>query len=204
MIYFDLLINSPATFVLIILILALSLYVFYHEDLLEKVSLMPYDIIRYKEIYRIFSSGFIHANYQHLGLNLLVLLIFGTFLETKLDSGVFLLIFFLGLVVSNLATIIRYRWRSDFQSVGASGAISAIVLGAIVIDPTLQLELFFILPVPGWLFALSYILYSIYGANFSGGNVNHDAHLWGAISGIVTTFILFPQSLNLWNTFIMG
>ncbi len=200
---FFFLLDTPATVGLVILILIISIYNFYNDELMDKFSLMPYEVIRDKAFYQLITSGFLHGSIQHLALNLFVFIIFGSHFERTLGSVSLLVVYFIGLIFSNLVTVIKFRYRSAYQSVGASGAISAIVLGTIVVFPQLEMLLFFFLPIPGWLFAVAYLLFSIYGAGFSEGNINHDAHLWGAISGIICTFLIFPKALEIWEAFIM-
>ncbi len=142
---------------------------------------------------RLFSSGFLHADTQHLLFNMLTLYFFADVVITLLNATQFILIYMGSLLLGNLLSLYFHKNEYHYSAVGASGAVSGIIYAAILLRPGMSLYLFFIpIPIPAYVFGIGYLLYSIYGMKNRIGNIGHDAHFGGAIGGYVITLILSP------------
>lgn len=142
------------------------------------------------------TSGFLHVGWLHLLFNMFSLYIFSQGVEPYLGSLQFMLIYFTSLICGNLFSIVVHRNQPGYTSVGASGAVCGIIFSAIALSPNMGIGFFFLpISIPAWIFGLLYIIYSIYGLRSRADNVGHDAHLAGAIAGLVLTVILNPEAL---------
>jgi len=148
---------------------------------------------------RMISAGFLHADWMHLGFNMYALYLFGGIVSSMLGIFSFLLIYFGSLLAGNLYTYFYHKDEPYYSAIGASGAVSGIVYASILLFPDMKLLLFFAIPMPGYVFGVGYLLYSIYGMKKQSGNIGHAAHLGGAIGGFAITLLLVP-SLFLTNT----
>ncbi|MEP5340263.1 MAG: rhomboid family intramembrane serine protease [Algibacter sp.] len=137
---------------------------------------------------RMISSGFLHADNQHLFFNMVTLYFFSN--RVIYDVGVFgfLLVYFGSLIVGSLLSLYFHKNEYHYSAVGASGAVSGIIYSAILFDPWMEINFF----IPGFVFGIGYLLYSIYGMKNKTGNIGHDAHFGGAIGGYVITLLLAP------------
>lgn len=184
--------------VIIIITCLISYTALQNYDQLNKLSLQPYMVKRYKQYYRFVTSGFVHADFQHLLFNMLTLWFFGRFIEDVFTSLfhnklVYVLYYILGIVVANIPSYIKNRNNSDYSSLGASGAISAIVFTAIIVNPWASIYLFFALKMPAVVYGILFLGISAYMSRKGGGNINHDAHLWGALFGVVFPLLFHPE-----------
>lgn len=197
---------SPVASTIFFITLVTSIKAFKDPQLMHKFILNPYDVVRNKEYYRIFTSGLIHGSNWHLGFNMITYYFFAISfpIEGILGHWQFAVLYILSLVISDLSTIIKYKEYPSYNSLGASGAVSAVLLSVIMCYPDLELLLFFAIPMPGWFFAIGYIGYSYYASRNSNDNINHDAHLWGALAGIVLTLILKPDVVNTLSDWLSG
>lgn len=145
------------------------------------------------EKFRLFTSGFLHVDMMHLLFNMYALYLFGDIVAKILGTDDFVIIYIVSLLAGNLYSLIYHRDEPYYSAVGASGAVSGILYSSILLYPAMELYLFFIpIPIPGYVFALGYILYSIYGMKKQLGNIGHAAHLGGAIGGFAVTLLLNP------------
>jgi membrane associated rhomboid family serine protease len=159
--------------------------------------LRPWLIARGQSRYTLVTSGFLHASYGHLIFNALTLWSFGFPLERRIGSVPFLLLYVVGLLVSDLGTVYRRRNNPDYASLGASGAILAVLFASILYFPLQSIFVMFVpVPIPAWLFALGYLAYSLYASRFAQDHINHDAHLGGALAGIVFVLLSDPAALR--------
>lgn len=148
--------------------------------------------IKRGEQVRMISSGFLHVDTQHLLFNMLTLYFFANSV-IFLGQFNFVLIYFGSLLFGNLLSYYFHKNEYHYSAVGASGAVTGILYSAILLNPDMSLYIFFIpIPIPGYVFGIGYLLYSIYGMKNSVGNIGHDAHFGGAIGGYVITLILAP------------
>lgn len=164
-----------------------------------KLMMRPYDITHDKQYYRLVTSGFIHIDWMHLFVNMFVLYSFGrglliyygvTFEEKALYY--FICLYLGGIIFSDLPSLIKHKNNPGFNSLGASGAVSAVLFAYIFFDPLSPVYVFAMLPLPGILWGVAYMAYSIYMSKRGGDNVNHDAHLFGALFGVLFTFAMKP------------
>lgn len=150
--------------------------------------------IRRGEQIRMFSSGFLHVDITHLLFNMITLYFFADAVIMALGSLKFLIIYIASLLVGNLLSLYFHKDEYWYNAVGASGAVTGILYAAILLQPEMSLYMFFIpIPIPGYVFGVGYLLYSIYGMKNKIGNIGHDAHFGGAIGGYVVTLILMPS-----------
>lgn len=190
--------NSPvATFIFLTTIIT-SLYVMYRDQgLYSKLMLHPYSFTRGKHYYTIITSGLIHADFNHLLFNMLSYLFFAFRLEQIVGHLQFLGIYFFGLVLSDVYTILKNKNNIRYYSLGASGAISAVLFSYILFDPLTRLYVLFIpIEIPAFLFAILYLAYCVYASKKQYDHVNHEAHFFGALTGVLTTVIFYPSVVN--------
>jgi membrane associated rhomboid family serine protease len=150
--------------------------------------------IRNGEKIRMLSSGFLHADWLHLIFNMYALYLFGDIVAKSLGNGKFLIIYFGSLIVGSLYSFYYHRNEPYYSAIGASGAVSGVVYSCILLYPNMKLGLILIpVEIPGYIFGVAYLLYSIYGMKNKLGNIGHSAHLGGAIGGFLLTLVIFPQ-----------
>lgn len=183
-----------------------SYIAFQNRELFDKLKFNAAQIVHKKEYYRLISHAFIHANWAHLGMNMLVLYFFGESTIAYLGhyfgnkaTTYFLLLYVGGILASNMWSIIKHKDDYYYNAVGASGAVSAVLFASIFFDPWRLLYFFGILPIPGILFAVGYLIYSYRMSKKETDNVAHDAHLFGAVFGFVFPVVL---RVGLFETFI--
>ena len=142
---------------------------------------------------RTLTSGFLHADWIHLGFNMYALYLFGDIVASLLGILNFLIIYFGSLFAGSIYSLQYHKNEPYYSAVGASGAVSGIVYSSILLYPDMELLLFFAIPIPGYIFGVGYLLYSIYGMKQQLGNIGHSAHLGGAIGGFALTLLLNPS-----------
>lgn len=163
--------------------------------------------IRRGEQIRMFSSGFLHADFSHLLFNMLTLYFFAPIVIAKLNTAYFVIIYVASLLVGNLLSFYFHKDEYQYSAVGASGAVMGILYSAILFYPDMGLYLFFIpIAIPAWIFGLAYLLYSIYGMKKRLGNIGHDAHIGGAIGGYILTLLSAPSlfETSLWIVILLA
>ena len=185
--------------ILIIIIGVISYNALKNYDYFQKYLFHVDKILVHKEYYRIVSSGFVHVNWLHLGVNMLVLSSFGAALMNMSGIPNFLIIYFASLIGGSLLALYFHRNHGDYSAVGASGAISGVVFACILIDPNSQISPLFLeeLSVNAWIFGILYVLFSLYGIKTDFGQIGHEAHLGGAITGL---FVMSAIQPVLWLT----
>lgn len=153
--------------------------------------------IRRGEQIRMFSSGFLHANTTHLFMNMFTLYFFADTVVNGLSNIYFVIIYIASLIFGNLLSLYFHKDEYWYSAIGASGAVTGILYSAILLRPDMSLYMFFVpIPIPGYIFGIGYLLYSIYGMKNRIGNIGHDAHFGGAIGGYLITLILKPSLLE--------
>jgi membrane associated rhomboid family serine protease len=163
--------------------------------LIDKMVLRPYRLVREREYDRLITSGFVHADFAHLIFNMLTFYFFAFGLEREIGTVAFLALYFIGLVFSNTGSFIKHRNNPEYATLGASGAILAVLFASIVYRPEQKLFVFPIpVPIPAPLFAVGYLAYSYYAARNSKGRINHDAHIGGALTGLAFVALTDPNA----------
>lgn len=142
---------------------------------------------------RMITSGFLHVDIAHLAFNMLTLYFFAPVVINQFESTYFLVIYFGSLLAGSLLTLYIHKDEYYYRAVGASGAVSGIIYSSILLYPDMQILLFYVLPIPGYIFGIGYLLYSIYGMKSRTDNIGHTAHFGGAIGGYVITLIKDPS-----------
>lgn len=185
--------NTPVASIIFLFTIITSIYAFNDHTLYGKFMLHPYSVSRRHKIYTLITSGFIHADWMHLIFNMITFLSFGFGLERTIGSLNFAIIYFVSLVASDISSVIKHKDNIRYNSLGASGAISAVLFSYILFQPFSTLMIIPI-PVPIWaiIFGPLYLIYCVYASKQARDNINHDAHFFGALSGLILTVILIP------------
>jgi membrane associated rhomboid family serine protease len=175
-----------------------SIIAFNNRRLLDDLMLWPPAIQRHREYHRLVTYGLVHADFNHLFFNMLTLFFFGRVMEgfyaARLGALGFLLFYLGGLVGSILPSYLKNRGNAAYRSLGASGAVSAVLFAYILLAPWSRI-IVFVVPMPAIVYAVLYTAYSIYMDRRGQGNINHSAHLWGAAYGVVFTVLIYPPVL---------
>ena len=151
--------------------------------------------IRAGEQIRMLSSGFLHADMTHLLFNMLTLWFFAPVVINFMGDFSFVLIYFGSLLFGSLLTMAFHKNDYGYRAVGASGAVTGVQYSAILLQPDMMLGIFFIIPMPAYLFGILYLLYSIYGMRAKNDNIGHTAHFGGAVGGYLITLVKEPTLL---------
>lgn len=177
---------------------AISLYALYADRrVLNWGMLIPYRVVREQTWYELFTAGFLHANFGHLLVNMFVLFFFGAVLEQTIGVYFFIALYLSGLLASSLPSMTTHRDNPNFATLGASGGVESVLFGFIFLFPTESIYLIFLpIPIPSWIFGLAFLAYSVYESKKGRGNVNHHAHIAGAIWGILFMLLFVPNSLD--------
>ena len=191
-----------ANLLIIIVTVGVSLYALSNPSMLYSWMMNPKAIDRHREYHRFVTSGFVHADFMHLFFNMFTLYSFGDFIEQvfiqkfdndpRLGSVAYVIFYVIAIVVSDLPTFFKHRKDGNYNSLGASGAVSAVIFGAILFIPTAKLAVFFI-PMPAFIFAILYLAFTYYEMQRGNGYINHSAHWWGAIFGVVVMIAMYPE-----------
>lgn len=192
------------TLFIIIITVAISLYTMQKPVVLNSLMMNPYLITTQSQYYRLISSGFIHRDHMHLIFNMFSFYFFGTQLEYifkeifgSLGAFHFVAIYLLGIVVSDIPTVIKNRNNQHYNSLGASGAVSAVVFACILFLPLRDICIYAVLCFPGVVLGFLYLVYSFYSSKKSKDGINHDAHLYGALFGVAYCLVFYPRSLTI-------
>ncbi len=186
----------PITIGLIAANVIFSLIGFSSAAMVDKTIMWPYRVARENQYIRFITSGFLHADYMHLFFNMFTLFFFGRNLELYFSfnglggSISYLSLYFLGLIISDIPSYIKHKDDYNYRSLGASGAVAAVVFATIVFSPWSSIYLYGAVKISAAVYAVLYILYCVYMGKKSGDNINHDAHLWGSLFGLVFTLAL--------------
>jgi len=196
--------DSPVTYTLLFANIAIYVWIKYMKpELFEKFAEWPYEIVNHHKYYQVVTSAFLHADLMHIAFNMFTLFSFGPVLEGMFvmnfgqvaGSLYFFLIYFISLLSGSLLTLVFNYKNPGYVAVGASGAISGIIFSYVLFFPFSKLLVFFI-PMPAFLFAFVYVGISIYGVKNKFGNIGHEAHLGGALGGVIATFLLIEGAFR--------
>ncbi len=192
------------TIYIIIATVIISLICFNNHHLNAKLIFNPYLVKHNKEWYRMVTSGFQHADFLHLFVNMFVMLSFGRAVENyyslvfgQYSDWAFLLLYVSSIFAANVSTLYKYQNNSAYNALGASGAVSAILFTSILFNPFNKIYLYGIIGLPGILLGAIYLGYSYYMGKKQSDHINHEAHFYGAVYGILFTLALKPKVINI-------
>ena len=190
------------TIILLIITVGISYYALQNPAFLDKMLLNPVKITKGNEYYRFVTSGFVHADFGHLFFNMFSLYFVGQAVENRLvdDFGAngkfyYLALYLLGIVVSDIPSFLKNRSNNQYNSLGASGGVSAVMFAFVLLAPLQEICLYGFICIPGFIFGALYIAYSFYESRRGVGYVNHDAHLYGALFGLLFMAVILPQAI---------
>ncbi|MCY1512499.1 rhombosortase [compost metagenome] len=185
--------DTPVASIIFIFTILTSIYAFNDHQLYGKFMLHPYSVSRGNKWYTLITSGLIHADWMHLFFNLFTFYAFAFKLETLIGHWQFGLLYILSMVLADIPSVLKHKDNFRYNSLGASGAISAVLFSFILYYPLSSLRIF---PLPiniyAIIFGVLYLVYCYYMAKQARDHINHDAHLFGALAGIIITIILVP------------
>jgi membrane associated rhomboid family serine protease len=196
--------NFSLTIILIIVTVITTFYAWNNPDKQQRWLLRPYSVTQRKEYFRFITSGFIHNDGFHLFFNMFTLYFFGEAIEYIFGrlhgpiygQGLFLLLYLAGIIISDLPTYFKHKNSPHYASLGASGGVSAVVFGSIMFFPTQNICIWGIICLPGFILGLLYLIYSYYQGKKSADNINHDAHMYGALFGIAFAIAVHPPVIT--------
>lgn len=187
--------------IIVIATVLVSILCFNNARAFQRLSLMPYKVFRDRQWDRVLTHGFVHGSWAHLLINMLVFFSFGGYVFDicVAEAGAggmganasFALLYFGGLVVASIYDLVRYCNDPRYASIGASGAVSAVVFSSIFFDPLGKIYFFGIVPMWGILFGVLYLVYESWSARKGGDGVNHHAHIFGALYGFVFPMLVW-------------
>jgi membrane associated rhomboid family serine protease len=192
-----------ATVAIILATAIVSMLALVQPKLLQALLLWPPAVKRNGEAYRLVTYGFVHADLQHLLFNMITLYFFGRDMEAFYDRHLgtlgFVLFYALALIASILPSYLRHRDDAAYRSLGASGAVSAVLFASILFHPWDRLYLYFAIGIPQVVYAVLYVAFSILSQRRGTDRINHSAHLWGAAFGVAFTLAVAPST---WGLFV--
>jgi membrane associated rhomboid family serine protease len=187
------------TILIIAITCVVSFLAFNNAALIDRLILWPPAVKRGREYWRLVTYGLVHADGQHLLFNMMTLYFFGQYMEPIYEGEIgvigYVLFYVGGLIASILPAYAKNENNPNYRSLGASGAVSAVLFAFILVNPWAMIYVIF-LPLPAILYAVLYVGYSIYMDRRGRGNVNHSAHLWGAAYGVAFTLVMEPARFS--------
>jgi membrane associated rhomboid family serine protease len=188
--------DSPITLILIALNAIISFIGFSNSSFVDKTIMWPYEIKRKNQYYRFITSGFLHADWMHLIFNMFTLYFFGRNIEaifaiSKTGGALsYLVLYFGGMIIADIPSYSKHKDNYGYRALGASGAVSAVVFATVVFDPWSSIYLYGALKISAAVYAILFIVYCVYMDKRGADNINHNAHLWGALFGLAFTILL--------------
>lgn len=180
----------------------ISWYTWQDKNLFYRYQFNAYMIVQRKQYFRLLSHAFLHAGWAHLIINMVVLYSFGRNILyvfslhpsfSKMPEVHFLILYIGAIIFSSLYSLAKHRNNPGYNAVGASGAVSAVAFTSIFFFPWTMVYFFGIIPIPGILFGVAYLIYSYRAGKKGGDNIGHDAHFWGAIFGLAYPMMVDPS-----------
>jgi membrane associated rhomboid family serine protease len=202
------------TLAIVVITVLTSMSAFNNSATLQKMIFSPYWIKRRKEYHRFITSGFIHGSWMHLLFNMFVLHSFGSSTEMYfgeifggMGKWLYIIMYLTAIVISEIYSYFKHQDNPNYASLGASGAVSAVVFASILINPWVGVVFIFFpfFPIPGFVIGILYLIYSAYMAKKGSDNIGHYAHFFGAIFGFIFPVLFKPQLIiHFFNEIIQG
>ncbi|AZQ64091.1 rhomboid family intramembrane serine protease [Flammeovirga pectinis] len=193
------------TIILIALNVGISYYAWQNPNILDKLMMQPYMVQKKNEWYRFITSAFVHGSWMHLLFNMFTLYFFGRNIEMWflyilkdpiLASVAYFSLFIIGAIVADIPTYIKQRNNINYRSLGASGGVASIIFASIIYSPVNDICLYGILCFPGFIWGGIYLIYTQYQTKNLDSNINHSAHLYGALFGILYAIAIEPSAFS--------
>ncbi|MDB5012633.1 MAG: peptidase [Daejeonella sp.] len=204
--------GTPVASIIFIFTIVSSLYAFSNPEVFGKLMLHPYSVSRGRRIYSVITSGLIHKDWGHLIMNMLSYFFFAFKLEAtfvqfnpKWGHIQFAFLYIISLILSDISSIIKHKEDSWYNSLGASGAVCAVVFSSILFNPMATM---YVMPIPfpinSVIYGFLFLAYCMYAARIARDNINHDAHFYGALTGVLVTVLYYPGILSFFFNQISG
>lgn len=200
---YNIVLSLYITYIIIGVTALISFYAFKAPEILSAGMMNPYAINHKQQYYRFLSSGFIHKDHAHLLWNMFSLYFFGIAIERQFQglfgaagSLYFIALYLLAIIVSDIPTYFKNKDNHRYNSLGASGGVSAVIFAFIIFQPLEHICIFIALCMPGFILGAGYIIFSWYQGRKSNDNINHDAHLYGALFGFIFCVVVAPSSIG--------
>ena len=197
------LMQTPVASIIFVITIVTSLLAFYNTELYGKFMLHPYSVSRGQKLYTLITSGLIHRDWMHLLMNMLSYYFFAFQLERIFVSASswghiqFGMLYLVSLVLSDMGSIVKHKEHFWYNSLGASGAICAVLFSYILFFPLTTLMIMPIpVPIPAVLYGILFLAYCVYASKNAQDSINHEAHFLGAIAGLLITIILYPHIIG--------
>ncbi|MBV8255591.1 MAG: rhomboid family intramembrane serine protease [Chitinophaga sp.] len=189
--------TSGFTVIILILITAILSWMGFRNPAFLNKQIFEIEQVRKNKRYsRIISSGFVHVNWWQLLLNMYSLYFFGTHLSSVILEPLVLLIYFVSLAGGNLIALYLHRHHDDYSSLGANGAVAGVMFTALALSPGMEVDMLGLFAIPGWIYAIGYILLSLYAIRSQKYNIGHETHLAGALTGLTLALVLFHSAID--------
>ncbi len=190
--------------ILLIIVICVASYIAWQKPAIQENLLFhPYSVKHKSQYYRFITGGFVHSGWLHLFFNMFTLYFFGQFLEVRFyymfggnHFAYLLLLFLIGVIVSDIPTYAKYKDAAHYRSLGASGGVASVVFSSIMFEPANPLCLYGIICIPGFILGPLFLIYSYYQGKRMADNINHDAHFYGALFGIAFSLFIDPSVLG--------
>ncbi len=188
------------TLIIIVITAIISIQAFSNHGLMNRLILDPYQMYRSKQWYRFITSGFLHADWLHLIINMFVFFSFGSIVEQyysyffgSAGKFMFVLLYLSSILAASASSYYGNRNNPSYRSLGASGAVSAITTTSILFEPMTKIYLYGIIGMPNIVAGILYLIYSQYASRNANDHINHEAHFYGAVYGVVFTLVAKPR-----------
>ena len=189
------------TLIIIGITALMSINCFSNRWLFDKLLFNAYSVSHQKQWYRVFSHALVHGDWMHLGVNMFVLWSFGTSVERYFNAYfgfkgtiLFIILYIGGVAFATASALLKHKDNYYYNSVGASGAVGAVLFASVLLNPMSSIYLFFIpIGIPAFIFGPLYIAYEVYMSKRSSDNIAHDAHYWGAVFGFILPILFEPK-----------
>ena len=190
--------QTPVSLLILIVTIGFGFYTLLsNEEMLRKMMLHPYSVVHENKWYQLITSSFVHADLVHLMFNMLSYYFFAFNLEIAIGSLNFFILYFGAMIISDISTVIKNKDNPGYYSLGASGAVAAVIFSSILVFPGSKIAIMFIpIGISAPIFGILYLVYCYYSSKRTGDLINHEAHFWGAIAGLILTIILIPGILT--------